>query len=129
MGKQLTLLGADVEEVLTIKDTMEAITGSMDYLIPKVDVILITGGLGPTKDDITKHALCTYFDSSLEINTDILKHIEAFFAKRNREMLEVNVQQAALPVACTVLPNKLGTAAGMWFEKDNTTTLLSQIKQ
>jgi len=74
--------------------------------------------LGPTKDDITKYTLCEYFDSELEIHIPTLQRIEAFFSKRNRPMLDVNIRQAELPKKCTILENVNGTAAGMWFEKD-----------
>ena len=80
---------------------------------------MVTGGLGPTKDDITKYTLCEYFDSELEIHIPTLQRIEAFFSKRNRPMLDVNIRQAELPIKCTILENVNGTAAGMWFEKED----------
>jgi nicotinamide-nucleotide amidase len=79
--------------------------------------VLITGGLGPTKDDITKHTLCEYFQTELEINVQVLEQITAFFAGRGLPMLESNRLQAALPKACEVLINTRGTASGMWFER------------
>ncbi|MFT5185324.1 MAG: nicotinamide-nucleotide amidase, partial [Flavobacteriales bacterium] len=85
-----------------------------------VDVVLMTGGLGPTKDDITKHTLCKYFDTTLEIHEDILAQITSFFNGIGREMLEVNRLQAALPLACAPLINLRGTAPGMWFERKGT---------
>jgi nicotinamide-nucleotide amidase len=118
LGKELTQLGIAIDVSWTIQDTAEAIHTSLDQLIPKVDLIVCTGGLGPTKDDLTKHALCEYFGTTLEINKEILTRIEDFFKRRKREMLEVNIQQAALPVDCTILHNYHGTASGMWFEKD-----------
>jgi nicotinamide-nucleotide amidase len=80
--------------------------------------VIITGGLGPTKDDITKHTLCEYFETKLEIHQPTLAKIEAYFASRNRPMLESNIQQAALPIDCEILSNNYGTAAGMMFEKN-----------
>jgi nicotinamide-nucleotide amidase len=118
LGKELSGIGIPVVTSWTIADTREDIIDSMNSLIPKVQVMIMTGGLGPTKDDITKHTLTEYFNTSLEIDAVVLERIEAFFSLRNRPMLEVNIQQAALPIACTVLHNYHGTACGMWFEKD-----------
>lgn len=118
IGTEVANLGGEVVEGLTIKDTKEAILNALDYSLSKADVILITGGLGPTKDDITKYTLCEYFGTELEIHQPTLDHITAFFEKRGRAMLETNIQQAALPKACEILFNSNGTAPGMWFEKD-----------
>jgi nicotinamide-nucleotide amidase len=81
------------------------------------DVVLITGGLGPTKDDITKHTLCEFFDTRLVRHPEIEARIESFFQSIGREALEVNRAQADLPASCTVIPNERGTASGMWFER------------
>ncbi len=120
IGQQLAALGARVVKVQTIGDTKEAILDAVKSVEPSTDAVLITGGLGPTKDDITKITLCDFFETHLEIHQPTLSKIEAYFAMRKRPMLETNIQQAALPVNCTILDNDLGTAAGMWFEKDNT---------
>ena len=84
----------------------------------RAQIVLLTGGLGPTKDDITKEALCEFFDSGLVINEDALRFITSFFEKRGRPMTELNRLQAAVPSVCTYLPNRWGTAPGMWFEQD-----------
>ena len=118
IGTEIARIGGEVVEGLTIKDTKEAILNSLDFSLSRADVVLITGGLGPTKDDITKYTLCEYFNTELEIHQPTLDHIRDFFTKRGREMLEVNTQQAALPKACNILFNANGTAPGMWFEKD-----------
>ncbi len=118
LGKEFSLLGIPVEHSWTIADTSEAIKDSLDHLIPKVQIIIMTGGLGPTKDDLTKYTLTDYFNTSLEIVPEVLERITDFFNKRNREMLDVNTQQAALPVAAEVMHNYHGTASGMWFEKE-----------
>jgi nicotinamide-nucleotide amidase len=81
-------------------------------------LVLITGGLGPTNDDITKNTLCEYFDSTLTVNTQVLEKITAYFSSRNLKMLQVNSDQALLPDNCEVLHNSRGTASGMWFEKN-----------
>lgn len=118
LGKELSVIGIPVTTSWTISDEPEEITDSLDHLIPKVQLIILTGGLGPTKDDLTKHTLTSYFNTTLEIVPEVLERIEDFFRKRNREMLEVNIQQAALPKSCHIMHNYHGTACGMWFEKE-----------
>lgn len=113
LGKELSLLGARIQEVLTISDAPEHILRAIE--ITEADLIILTGGLGPTKDDRTKKVLAKYFDMPLVLHEPTLRHIEAFFARRNRPMLQSNIEQAHLPKACEILPNQWGTAAGMWF--------------
>lgn len=120
MGSRLALEGMKVSYVATISDTWEAITGALTDAHKRSQVVLITGGLGPTKDDITKQVLCAYFDTKLVLDQKVLDHVESFFTKRNRPMLEVNKMQAMVPEACEVLFNEQGTAPGMLFEKENT---------
>lgn len=118
IGAQLASNGIKVSNVVTISDTWEAITTSLEDAYKRSRVVLITGGLGPTKDDITKQVLCSYFNTKLVLDENVLNHVESFFTKRNRPMLEVNRQQAMVPEACEVLFNEQGTAPGMWFEKE-----------
>lgn len=120
LGQELSLIGARIIRTTVVSDTKEAISGAIEAIFPDTDCVLITGGLGPTKDDITKHTLCELFQTELQIHKPTLEKIEAFFAKRNRPMLEVNIQQAALPIDCIILDNDMGTAAGMWFERNGT---------
>lgn len=120
LGKELSFRGMSVEMAWSISDQPKEITDAIDFLAQKAELIILTGGLGPTKDDLTKHTLTTYFNTELEIVPEVLGRIETFFAKRKRPMLEVNIQQAALPKACIILHNYHGTASGMWFEKDGT---------
>lgn len=120
MGSRLALEGMKVSYVATISDTWEAITGALTEAHKRSQVVLITGGLGPTKDDITKQVLCAYFDTKLVLDQKVLDHVESFFIKRNRPMLEVNKMQAMVPEACEVLFNEQGTAPGMLFEKEDT---------
>ena len=82
----------------------------------KADLIIITGGLGPTKDDITKHTLCDYFDTKLERNL-VMTTIVDYFNSRQLPILQTNKDQALIPSACEILPNSRGTASGMWFER------------
>ena len=118
LGQELSKIGARVTRSLVIADDKHRILEALDQCYPETNCVIITGGLGPTKDDITKHTLCEYFDTKLEIHQATLAKIEAYFASRNRPMLESNIQQAALPVDCEILANNYGTAAGMMFEKN-----------
>jgi nicotinamide-nucleotide amidase len=118
LGMELSLIGISVHKCTVISDSEEAILNAIDEGFKNSDLIIVTGGLGPTKDDITKHTLCRYFNTTLEINPKILARVENFFKSRGREMLEVNIQQAALPKNCHVLDNVSGTASGMWFEQN-----------
>lgn len=118
IGTEIAKIGGEVIEGLTVRDTKGAILEALDLGLNKADVVLITGGLGPTKDDITKYTLCEYFNTELVMHQPTLDHITEFFEKRGREMLETNIQQAALPKACDILFNANGTAPGMWFEKE-----------
>ncbi|MFN3918611.1 MAG: competence/damage-inducible protein A [Flavobacteriales bacterium] len=117
IGEQLSLLGINLQRILTISDTREAILDALEDCRKRAELVILTGGLGPTKDDLTKPTLCEYFDTKLIMNTEVLAKIEAYFKLVNRPMLEVNVNQALLPESCEVLPNEYGTASGMWFEK------------
>lgn len=118
IGMELSMIGGSVEYATVIQDKEDAIIDAVDRAMSRVDVTIITGGLGPTKDDITKHTLCKYFNTTLEINEEVLAHVKSFFDARGREMLDVNIQQAALPVGAKVLQNEMGTASGMWFDQD-----------
>lgn len=102
----------------TIGDREEEILNALAEAETRADIILITGGLGPTSDDLTKPCLAKYFDCALAIHEEALSEITAFFKSRGREMTELNRQQAALPVCCTKITNPLGTAPGMWFERN-----------
>jgi nicotinamide-nucleotide amidase len=118
IGQEMSSRGYQVQRALVIEDKPEAITEALDGILPSSNCIIITGGLGPTKDDLTKYTLASYFESPLEIHQATLEQIEGFFASRNKPMLEVNIQQAALPTKATILKNRRGTAAGMWFEQN-----------
>ena len=120
MGEMLDLNGIEVYKSISISDTKEAIISAIKDAEIDADIVLLTGGLGPTKDDITKHTLSEYFGSKLVTNKEVLSLITDYFTARGREMLQVNLDQALLPDNCKVLVNKVGTASGMWFEKNNT---------
>jgi nicotinamide-nucleotide amidase len=118
IAKQLNLQGIDVQKRIAVGDTTEAITNALDEEIPRADIVLLTGGLGPTADDITKPLLCTYFNGKMIVNNEVLAHVKDIFTKRNRPFLERNIKQAEVPDVCKVLFNPMGTAPGMLFEKD-----------
>lgn len=118
IGTQLSLCGIQVVHAATVSDEKPAIVSAIDAAFSRAELVVVTGGLGPTKDDITKKVLADYFDSGFVLNEKVLAHIESFFRNRKRPMLEVNRLQAMLPDKCRVLPNQYGTAAGMWFEKE-----------
>jgi len=119
MGEQLSLIGASVYQITAITDNESHILETLERASEKVNVVLITGGLGPTKDDITKHTLCKFFGTELLFNKEVFSKLEIFFSSRGLEMLGVNKDQAMLPTNALVLENTRGTASGMWFEKDD----------
>ena len=119
IAKALNKIGVEVHEMISISDDKTHILETFTKVQNLVDFVIITGGLGPTKDDLTKYTLASYVDSPLEIHEATLTQIEGFFVSRNKPMLEVNVQQAALPTKATILKNRLGTAAGMWLVVSN----------
>ena len=120
IAQQLNLIGISVIHMSSVADEQEAILKAFDDASKRADIVLITGGLGPTKDDITKKTFCDYFQTELVIDENVLKDVTEFFAKRNRELTELNRKQAEVPKGCKVIRNKNGTAPGMWMEKNKT---------
>ena len=118
MAEHLNLEGFKVHQFTIIGDTREHILDALWKAGERSEVVLISGGIGPTNDDITKTTLCDFFGTRLVFNEDAYKDIENFFARRGYEVTGLNRQQACLPEDCIGIPNKLGTARGMWFEKD-----------
>jgi nicotinamide-nucleotide amidase len=118
MGQRLNEIGVKIIRKVALGDQQEEIVKGLDEASQRADIILITGGLGPTKDDITKKTLAEYFDTPLIMNEEILQHITELFTKRNLPMNALNEAQALVPRDCTVIPNSQGTAPGMWFEHD-----------
>lgn len=117
MANELAQIGIRVHEVLTVSDDEEHIIEGLLRMKNVADLILITGGIGPTRDDVTKRALCKFFDVGLKMNEVILSALEYFFSKRGLPLLESNRQQANVPANCIALRNTKGTAWGMWFEE------------
>jgi nicotinamide-nucleotide amidase len=118
IGSQLTDIGIRTVRKTSVGDIKDDILAALSEAESRADVVIVTGGLGPTKDDITKQTFCEYFGSTLEIHQDALALITAYFAKRGRAMTELNIRQAALPTNATYIPNLWGTAPGMWFENN-----------
>ncbi|HEV8272464.1 MAG TPA: CinA family nicotinamide mononucleotide deamidase-related protein [Chitinophagaceae bacterium] len=121
IGQELNKIGVWLKRRVAVGDVWDDIWNALDAESKESDIIIITGGLGPTADDITKPLLCKYFDGKLVVNEDVLKHVKYLFDKVYRRpgpMLERNLKQAEVPDVCTVLHNARGTAPGMWFEKD-----------
>lgn len=120
MADELNLMGIKVYQITSISDNREHILTTLREASLRADIVLITGGLGPTNDDITKQTLSEYFDSPLIFNEEAYRQVEQLFALRGFPVTPLNRLQAMLPACCTALPNSNGTAPGMWFEKDNT---------
>jgi nicotinamide-nucleotide amidase len=120
IAEQVNLLGIRVNEIISISDNPDHIKQTLSKYEGKVDIVLITGGLGPTRDDITKSALAEYFDSKLVNHPEVIEHINELFKNRGIKISEINKLQAMLPDNCMVLKNPSGTAQGMWFERGGT---------
>lgn len=116
IAKKLNNIGITIAEKLSIGDSKEAIISTLQRAMQNSEVVIITGGLGPTKDDITKHTLAQMFNSQLIYNDTEGEHVRTLLARRGIEFTELNRGQAMLPECCTVLHNAHGTAPGMWFD-------------
>jgi nicotinamide-nucleotide amidase len=117
MAEALNGIGIGVVQITSISDQAEAIVRTLDQAGKRADIILITGGLGPTRDDITKNVLADYFGGRLIRSQEALATIKEFLSSRGVELSELNLGQAMVPDNCTVIPNRWGTAPGMWFRK------------
>ena len=120
MGQELGKIGLRVRQISSISDRADEIMAALDQARQRAQVVLITGGLGPTKDDLTKHVLARYFGAELVMHEPTLHHVEEIFRRFQRPMLDVNRQQALVPANCEVLHNAVGTAPGMWFDDQGT---------
>lgn len=118
IAQQLNLIGIDVIRRVAIADSKEAIVSALNAELPNADIILLTGGLGPTADDVTKPVLCEFFGGKLIVDDEVLAHVKDIFLRRNRPLLERNLKQAEVPDVCKVIRNELGTAPGMLFEQN-----------
>lgn len=121
IAKALDKIGIETLEMLSISDNESHILSTFKKLQDKVNIVIITGGLGPTKDDITKKTFCTYFNDELIVNEEVLKHVtELIEGIYKRPITQINKDQALVPSKSKVLFNKMGTAPGMWMEKGET---------
>lgn len=119
MGRELTQRGFNIAAVTTVGDCSEDIIKAIDISFERADIVLLTGGVGPTKDDITKQTLCGYFQTTLEFNDKVLENIESIFSKRTIQLNQLTRNQAFVPKNATVIQNKVGTAPILCFNKDN----------
>ena len=110
--------GIHVVQIISISDKKDHIVFSLSQSLERSDIVLITGGLGPTKDDITKQTLCEYFDDELILNHSILDDITKYFDSRKRTVNKITESQAFVPSKCKVIKNRKGTAPGLWFDYD-----------
>lgn len=121
IAKSLDKIGVEINEMISISDDKSHILDTFSSLQNTVDLVIITGGLGPTKDDVTKKTFCDYFEDELIVDQDVLAHvtemIEGFY---KRPITQINKDQALVPSKCTILHNQVGTAPGMWMKKENT---------
>jgi nicotinamide-nucleotide amidase len=117
IAEQFNLNGIEIYQITSVHDNHEHILEALKKAEEKVDLVIMTGGLGPTKDDITKNALCDYFNTKLVFHEPTFEHIKTRFTKLNIDVNKLNRDQALVPESCTVLFNKAGTAPGLWFDK------------
>ncbi|NNF01976.1 MAG: CinA family nicotinamide mononucleotide deamidase-related protein [Bacteroidia bacterium] len=120
ISDQLTTKGINVKEMISISDEKEHILKTLSRCSSENDIVLITGGLGPTNDDITKLTLSEFTGSELQFRPEIFDGLKKYFEKRNKDLIEKNRSQAYLPVNAIAIPNHRGTASGMWIEHDQT---------
>ncbi len=119
LGKELNKIGVSIYQITSIQDDKAHILKALKEAEENADIIIVTGGLGPTKDDITKHTICEYFDDTLVENKQVLAHVEDLFLKYiHTPISDINRQQALVPSKAMVLKNQFGTAPGMWLEKN-----------
>ncbi len=119
LGQRLNEIGVSVYQITSIQDDKDHILKALSEAESNADIIIITGGLGPTKDDLTKYTLATYFDDVLVRNEEIEEHIKHLFGRIKYKFTDLDLEQAMLPSKAGVLKNELGTASGMLFEKGN----------
>lgn len=121
IAKKLDKIGIEVHQMLSISDNRQHILDTLADLQNKTDLVIITGGLGPTKDDVTKKTLCEYFNDELVVNDKVLAHVTGLIEKvLQRPASQMNKDQALVPSRSIILHNETGTAPGMWMEKENT---------
>lgn len=118
MAQKLNLAGIQVKQISSVSDDRQHILKALNEAIGRADLILITGGLGPTKDDITKNTLSEYFNTGFRLDEEALENVKRIFARYKAPLLESNYKQAEVLENCTIILNKNGTAPGMWIEHE-----------
>ena len=118
MAEEITSMGFQVAEMVTVSDEAAHITQAVHEALTTCDLVLITGGLGPTKDDLTKDVLASYFNSEMVFNQEVFEDIERLFRSKGRALSDLNRSQAEVPAACEAVRNSRGTAPGMWFDRN-----------
>ncbi|MBK8657819.1 MAG: competence/damage-inducible protein A [Bacteroidetes bacterium] len=118
IGQQFNAIGVKLYEIISCGDDASQIISALDRAKSTSDIIIMTGGLGPTKDDITKKTLVDYFNTELVLNEEVWAKMKSIFEKRGLQVLEMNRSQAMIPKNSIMLPNERGTAQGMWFENE-----------
>lgn len=116
IGQELNKIGLEIVQKTAISDSREHIIAALDNAKTRANIILMTGGLGPTKDDLTKYTLAQYFNCGFRTDEKVLQHVTEIFKRFNRPILDINMQQADVPEICETVFNELGTAPGMWFD-------------
>ena len=120
IANYLTSEGIECAKITTVSDSKESIVNALQNAVDNSELVIITGGLGPTNDDITKHTLCDFFNDKLERNNDVLSDIKKFFKQKGRSnILDLNKDQALVPSKSKVIRNPLGTAPGIWLSQNN----------
>ena len=120
IANYLTSEGIECTKITTVSDSKESIVTALKNAVDNSELVIITGGLGPTNDDITKHTLCSFFNDKLERNNDVLSDIKKFFKQKGRSnILDLNKDQALVPSKSKVIRNPLGTAPGIWLSQNN----------
>ena len=116
LGRTLNQSGILIKQITSVSDSREHIIEAIEQARLRADILILTGGLGPTRDDLTKETLTDYFSDTLIVDAQALEHVRGIFSKRNLPLLDINEQQALLPSKCIPIYNDRGTAPGMWFE-------------
>lgn len=117
MGRELNKIGIEVTRIVSVRDRSDEITNAVDEAMKRANIVLVTGGLGPTKDDITKITLCNYFHTELVFDPKVFENIKRVLSGRI-PMNKLNQSQAMVPKDCTVINNRVGSASVSWFERD-----------
>ncbi|MCP9611225.1 competence/damage-inducible protein A [Coprobacter tertius] len=118
IARELNKIGWEITEITTVRDRREEMLSAFNQSFARVNVVLVTGGLGPTKDDMTKQTLCDFFGGKMIFDDSVLQNIERWLSKRKIKLNDSTRSQAMVPDVCSVIQNPVGTAPVMWFERE-----------